>query len=340
MPALDMRRAAVEARYDLAYQMHERHLPITLIIQECGYQDATGAFRAIKAGRKRAANNERHISARMFGIEIEFNQTSRDRVCRRLEEIDPSFQVSVEGYNHRVTPQWKLITDGSVSGRGTGGGCLCPTTCEHPQMNGAGLEAVSPILRGAEGFEQLRTLVRAIRDVGGGVDRSCGLHVHHDARDMSPGAIAFMLQFYTDNQPVIDLMLAPSRRASNINRWCTGYSQSEKTQLVRQALLEAPDRSYHFARWDRYKTINVNAYSKYGSIEFRQHQGTLNIQKIINWVKFGQALVEASMAHSDSGEAAPVFTEVEPMLAWLVDNGSLPLGSKQYLARRAETYAR
>jgi len=44
-------------------------------------------------------------------------------------------------------------------------------------------------------------------------------------------------------------------------------------------------------RFSRYHVINMTAYLKYGTVEFRQHSGTIEFVKIANWLKITQALV-------------------------------------------------
>ena len=44
----------------------------------------------------------------------------------------------------------------------------------------------------------------------------------------------------------------------------------------------------------RYRKMNLQSFSKYGTVEIRQHQGTLNWLKIVNWMIFTQALVTRS----------------------------------------------
>ena len=49
---------------------------------------------------------------------------------------------------------------------------------------------------------------------------------------------------------------------------------------------------------NRYKTVNVCAYGRHGTIEFRQHQGTTNADKILNWLAFCEAMVMTVKAGS------------------------------------------
>lgn len=316
------------ARQDLAFSMADRSFPVAEIMAQLGYRDRSSVYRAIKAGEKRAASNEYRVSQRAFGIEIEFNGVSRSTVVSRILNNHPGFPVEVQSYNHSVTSVWKLITDSSVNGTG-----VHDDDDDDDYDDGEGLEMVSPILVGAEGFEQLQQVVSSIREVGGDIDSSCGLHVHHDARDLTPGQVAGLLRFYMENQGVIDRFLAPVRRATRNNQWCQPWRDTEK-----QAVLDsAKNGGRNLGNFDRYRTINVTSFPKYGSLEFRQHQGTMNFSKMERWIKFGQAMVEGAM-HFEDPDVTPVFTEPAPMLDWMVKNGGLPRSVADRLQKAADDY--
>lgn len=319
MPTLDMRRTAVEARQDLAFAMRERGLSHAEIAAVCGWSpNSDGIRRAILAGAERAKTNRGRTSTRGIGVEIEFLGTPRRRAVDAINELDNRIQVEIEGWNHRVQDYWKFITDGSVDGTGTGEG---------------GLEAVSPILYGEKGLAELKMVLEGIRNAGGRVNRSCGLHVHHDARDMSAAQVAYLLEMYCENQTTIDQMLAPSRRSTNRNRWCQPWSH-DKEHMIQTA---KDGRSLE--NFDRYRTINVTSYPKYGSIEFRQHQGTLNHRKIVAWVKFGQAMMEHAKTIDNTTSTPPKFETVKEMTQFLITGGKLPAEVADYLTHRAEDYA-
>lgn len=323
MPTLDMRRNAVQQRQDLAFALNQRGLSHAEIAEICGWSpQSDGIRRAIRAGELRAQSNVGRTSARKFGVEIEFNGTPRRSAVSAIEELDNRIEVTIETWNHNVRPHWKFITDGSVDGIGTGEG---------------GLEAVSPILQGEQGFAELGTVLKGIRQAGGRVNRSCGLHVHHDARDMNGSQLAWLLQFYTDNQAIIDQLLAPSRRSDQRNRWCAPWEGMDRQEMLSAARLPEEEAKRRFGRMNRYRTINVTSYAKYGSIEFRQHQGSLNARKITAWVKFGQAMMETAM--QSAGADVPRFAEVSELTNHLVRMGGLPGDIAEYLNDRAEDYA-
>lgn len=325
MPVYNMRgpvRTEEAARQDLALQMRNRSFPRAEIIAQLGFDNDSQYYRAIKAARKREESNEYRVSQRAFGIEIEFNGTARRRVVDEILLLNPDFPVEIQDYNHEVQPRWKMITDSSVNGDNT----------YDDDDDGEGLELVSPILAGQKGFEELETAVRGIRNAGGDIDSSCGLHVHHDARDLTPAQVAGLLRFYIENQLVIDRFLAPSRRSTRNNQWCQPWREEEKNSVI-----SAAKNEQSLGRYDRYRTLNVTAYPKYGSLEFRQHQGTLNLEKMVLWIKFGQSIVEGSM-HFEDPDVVPNFEGPAEMLEWLVKNGGLPRSAADRLLERSVEY--
>jgi hypothetical protein len=312
---LDMRRTAVHARQDLAYELRQQGFTNREIMSMVGFNDTSSVSTAIKRGRERAVLSGGRFAARRFGVEIEFTGTTRAAVAAKLMELDPTFPVEVQGYNHRVQNVWKLINDASVTGTSGDRGC----------------EAVSPILQGEAGYRQLATMLTAIVETGGKVDKSCGLHIHHDANDLTPAQVAQLVSLYVTNQHLMDQMVAKSRRAGAAY-YCQPVTAGEHSRV--QEVLKSGQRVTD-GLITRFKTINVMSYPKYGTIEIRQHQGTLNTAKITAWHKLGQAMVHTAI-HTAEGEA-PRFETVPELLAYVAEKGGLDAETVTYLtARTAE----
>lgn len=310
---LDMRRTAVTARQDLAWALRQQGYRNAEIMAMVGFNDTSSVSTAIKRGRERAVLNGGQFAARRFGVEIEFTGTTRRAVMAKLMELDPGFPAEVQGYNHRVTSVWKLITDASVTTAG-----------------GEGMEAVSPILQGEEGYRQLGVMLTAIVEAGGKVDKSCGLHIHHDANDLTPAQVAKLVGLYVTNQHLMDQMVSRSRRAGQA-QYCMPVSAREH-DLIQDTLKGGRRVEAHLV--SRFKTINVMSYPKYGTIEIRQHQGTLSSKKITAWHKVGQAMVHAAI-HGTEAEA-PRFESLPELMSYLTTTGGLPADTAAYMLERAE----
>ena len=213
------------------------------------------------------------FSNRKFGVEIEFTFNSRVDVLAQQISTASGFTVVAESYNHTRQGHWKIVRDGSC-----------------------GWELVSPPLSGVEGLQQVKKVVRALAGVQGvRVDRNCGLHVHVDGAGLSVNDIRNIINRYSRFESTIDSFMPVSRRANN-NQYCRTLTSVMNNSYIRERFNSAvnPRQLADYTAGDRYLKVNLLAYLRHGTIEFRQHSGSVNASKIINWVKFCVAFVEAS----------------------------------------------
>ncbi|NPV52245.1 MAG: amidoligase family protein [Firmicutes bacterium] len=209
------------------------------------------------------------MTNRAFGIEIEAYGVSQFELEDRLRQA--GIQVRVEGYNHSTREHWKIVSDGSIQGPDS-------------------FELVSPPLSGEEGLNQIRTVCRVLDEVGAKVNKSCGFHVHHSAADLTPKALQALIGLYTRFQGALDEIVAKSRRGNN-NTYCRALSN----ELYYRALRRDDLQGIVCCQDSRYYKLNLQAYLRHGTIEIRHHQGTVNADKIINWIRLTQAIVEAAV---------------------------------------------
>jgi hypothetical protein len=119
---------------------------------------------------------------------------------------------------------------------------------------------------------QINTILKQICNVvsksGAQVeDRRCGLHVHLDARNRDREIV------YNNLVACQDLfmeMSPPSRRDS---------------EFCRRVDSKRFPKEFTGDRIERYKTINAAAFYRHKTIEVRTHEGTVNPQDVVNWVK-------------------------------------------------------
>lgn len=214
---------------------------------------------------------------RTFGVEMEFiNDTySREEIASKITSA--GVECYAEYYNHETKNWWKIVTDASC-----------------------GFELVSPPLSGAEAFEQIKIVCRVLEECGSKVDRRCGLHIHHNANDFTLDTFKNLLNLYIRFENVIDSMMPKSRRANN-NNYCRSmasfYGMREGAVNMRLEQIKVCTTVKELRRVygeDRYRKLNMESYVKHGTIEFRQHSGTLEADKIINWIILTQAMVNVS----------------------------------------------
>lgn len=207
-----------------------------------------------------------------FGVEIEFTTARHD--------TEISAALAAEGLRG-----WNLKGDGSIHTR-------------HPRH---GLELVSPILSGTDGIEQIKKACRVLANMGAATNESTGLHIHLGAQNLTMKQLRNFISFYTRFEGAIDQMMAPSRRSGR-NQYCGTlstldrysytddfYRYPRRAEDIAQRMKLVAAAQTHRDLVDllpsRYYKVNTHALQKHGTIEVRHHQGTVNADKIIGWVK-------------------------------------------------------
>lgn len=155
----------------------------------------------------------------------------------------------------------------------------------------------------------LAELCRVLRELGASVNRSCGLHVHLDQRDL------------------IDAKTGRTKKAKVMKR---GERLGAVLPLL-ASMLPHSRRSNSYCRLEtsnfngnRYSAINMTAFKKYNTIEVRLHSGTTDLNKINNWIDL--LLV---IQNSDLDETVSIST-----LEQLCEQVDLPEKLIEYIEKR------
>lgn len=217
---------------------------------------------------------------RKFGVEIECVGASRSRIIE--EAARRHLLVESQSYNHRDVNFTKIVNDGSIRGRDAN-------------------EVVTPPLNG---WDELSAICESIRAAGGRVNKSCGLHVHLDFSEMDAAHAQRIGHNYYMLSPIISNSLAPSR-TNNRFCWVRDVPSRQSDNMMLNDLLS----------YSRYSAVNYAAINRHGTIEFRQHQGTLCFAKIQKWIMFLQSLFEFSRDNEITGDK--VTDRADPRVAGL-----------------------
>lgn len=235
---------------------------------------------------------------RTYGVEIEVlerlengRQTSTDEIAAALRAA--GLNSFSEYYNHNLRDYWKVTTDST-----------------------AGYEVVSPILDGEAGLEQIVKVCEVLNTLGCKVDKSCGLHVHVDAHGLSNEQIGTIFLSYARWEAIFDSLVAPSRRDDE-NSYCGSLDKA----LGYVNRFRVDPRNAAEDIWGdhqmRYKKVNLKALLRHGTIEFRQHQGTTNAEKIVNWVVLLLGFVEKASTCRLNKEVRGVGISLRRFKKWL-----------------------
>lgn len=211
-----------------------------------------------------------------FGVELEV--TAGPRVASNGDRIAQLQQI-IAGF-----AGWRAVRDGSVSNGG---------------------EVVSPILKGEDGIRQLQQVCEALKAAGFTADRSCGMHVHVGVRQFTIAQIGSVCRSMLNNEQHFDAVVAASRRGS-ANHYC----QSNLNMRVPAELRDIADLATAFnGGWDavhhytpyRYRKLNLQSYALHGTMEFRQHQGTVEAARAVAWVRLVTGFAAAGL-NGDNGQ--------------------------------------
>lgn len=205
-----------------------------------------------------------------FGVEIECFVKKEDILSwARIGGVNVQYQY----YNHDDSfPCWKFVPDGSVRER------------DGSRTNA--IECVSPVLSFNTGFEALKDCCTMLEFSSAKVNKSCGLHVHIGMDGLSDKAFVGVFKNYQFLEDLIDSFMPPSRRGNN-----NTFAESIKGVCFDNC--DCPEDVMDVLD-SRYYKVNPWSRERHGTIEFRQHSGTVEYQKISAWVRFCAGLVSWS----------------------------------------------
>ena len=278
-----------------------------------------------------------------YGIEIESFGLNEDELKTAIESVEGLSYAGHFGYHgsrvlglrskengtHHI---WASERDSSLS---------------NTAGRGMAHEVVTPLLYGKDGLKTASKVMKAMSRAGAKVNKSCGTHVtlgvgNCFARFKRMGARRKALVA----QNVVDIytyfyagfcdLVSPSRRqGSDTATVYGGWGYLNRTGLTRnhtwgthdvKALQHTPGRG----------AVNLQSFQTSGIIEFRQHNGTLDGQKIGNWAQLMHRILSVTMNenHPSYGVDVRSYTpDFEGLMAYL--NVPVTL-QRAFRARRAE----
>lgn len=314
-----------------AWELREAGYTWDRVAQQLGVRSGSSARTAasrharslgIASGYVPPAN--RSTGLRTFGVEIEFVDLTRENACIIIEQALGIPHVHLMDYHGRDCyrcgnrvrgfREWKVERDGSVSSGEWGG------------------EVVTPILKGEQGLEDITKVMRALRTAGGNVNQSCGMHVHLNVQSMTNAARAKLVTEFYKHHDTFDRFIAKSRTAAGRGQ---GYQYCERAADHEwQEQSRRMEANGHFGYTEKYRSLNLTPYAKYGTVEVRMHQGTLNARKATAWI---QLLV--GFLDTVEREEQDQFATGLALLGSLVDGNKIKQETAAYLMRRAEQLA-
>ncbi len=153
------------------------------------------------------------------------------------------------------------------------------------------------------------------------VNKTCGAHVHFDFRHVGVEEANLYGKRLARCVPALRLLLPHARRTSeyckeNINNYA-----------------QAGTGNAHA----RYAFINMFSYAKYKSIEIRGHSGTINADKILNWIKLCEIIMATDLNFTGKPEHRNEVTKIDDLLVQYADK--LDDVMVNYIKSRFQTFS-
>lgn len=215
-----------------------------------------------------------------------------------------------------------IVHDGSIQGRHT-------------------FEINTAPASGDKFVKQINEICEALNTDKAKVNKSCGLHVHVDARDFNFYDVRKLVFLYEKLEDALYGIVAPSRRQSTYCQPCGPKfvknleqnivpKDNEKTLIKNvygseENIAYLKRNKYHSAR---YAALNVHSWVYRGSIECRMHQGTVNAKKIIAWGMLWAAILDYAFTHTEKqikslkGDSLSLLLSIAPndeIKEWIVE---------------------
>ena len=278
-----------------------------------------------------------NLNGERFGIELEITGQARAKIAKAVAEttggritarnVGPYQATLVTDEQGR---EWKILNDASLN-----------TVHRH-----RGSEIVSPVLTYPDDIEMLKAVIRKVKEAGGQVDFSTGIHIHVDGRKHTAQSLTNLAKMFYKNEDLIfqALNVSHTRR----NRWAKPMDEDflnkivDKRPRTKEELNEAWFGYYNGnpAHYDshRYRALNYNnLFGSLETIEVRAFNGSLNCKKIIPWIQLCLAMsVKARNAKAASHKKIQTDNPKFNFRVWLVAGLGM-IGSEFKTARNTLT---
>lgn len=278
-------------------------------------------------------------SPRKFGIEFEIVPVSTDNV---------EYQNTLKKTPDVLADCWGIGRDGSLSA--------------------GGVEIQTAPMRLNKGEKTVLTFCEKVTKAGWKVDTTCGTHVHLDGKDflgVGKELRQLMLLYYCMDD-VIRAMIPKERRK---NKYCSplpkekaivknggmyekGFSLSDilickTSKEVQEVYYKLKgvnmqrEKGNHYSE-GKYYGINFHAlFYKYGTLEIRYHEGTVEGEPILYWTAFHQHIMDKAHKMRDEDCLEIHFTrDVKKKLQLFADKTGLPEYLLTYALDRITAYAK
>ena len=230
-----------------------------------------------------------------YGVEIEFLGITREAAAEVVADFFGTGyfyeggefkERDIADSNQRL---WRVVRDASIEAYSDEEQC----------------ELVTPILTYPD-LEILQQVVAKLKAAGASVNKSCGLHIHVDAKRFTPQAVVNLVTLIGSREQLLyralgipkDRMRYCKRINDELVQTIVEKKPESLEELRRNWYLESPyetvEGKYHSTR---YHGLNLHAMFTKGTVEFRLFNSTLEASEVKAYVQFVLALSNQALLH-------------------------------------------
>jgi len=245
----------------------------------------------------------RACSSRLESALFFESETFKINRSRRFAGVELEFIGMEDDYCDTIDDYGHLKEDGSLS-----------------DEDGYGYEFAMFPSNGDRLLKRIRTVCCEYSD--NYINTTCGVHVHIDMKGTNQQQRDNVYRHFSALESAIMGMVSNSR---DTNTYCVSLNNSWERYNT-----------------DRYRTLNTTSYSKFGTYEFRFHQGTLNPEKVNNLamflLNFVDTFVNVNLERQEFDKIAKL-TNREKLL-YLFQQVKMPLKLKKYMVKKIRKFGK
>jgi len=229
-----------------------------------------------------------------FGIELEMSSGANMTPDYLAHDLNSGSRYQVQAHDYgsgrETVNYWKIVPDSSI-------------VCNQSQPDCNKFELVSPPLGRGEGLAEVHGILSKVANMNIKVNKSMGFHVHVNVSHFSTPQLVKVCQQFVKYEAVMDLLMPPSRRTGSeeSNRYFASNRQQVQNMAgnsrrsVIDTLANCEDLESLVYTMNgatdgsgRYFKLNLQnlVTGRQPTIEFRQHSGTFEYEKVRAWIRF------------------------------------------------------
>ena len=153
-----------------------------------------------------------------------------------------------------------------------------------------------------EAYATATTLTKFLAKNEFGITNQCGFHLHigekkSATKRLNPTARHKVMITYAIFHRTIFDFLTPARKG---NSYCDSPNFKLMGEMFAKKSQASPEAFYSTYISDRYNMINLYSWATHNTLELRNHEGTIDEETVMNWIKVNIAIFDFAIGSSYS----------------------------------------